>query len=93
MRTPQELFQASPVFKDYEAILNNPAFDYACSTALAAFMEGLSRNPTDPSKSWDCYLQYLGAKAVLDQLSQLNLKPEQPKPAPYQWHRPKTTNT
>lgn len=91
MRTAIELFQSSPAFvaKHYEELLNNPAFDAACSTALASFVESLPGSAADPSKAWDSYLQILGARAVLEKLSQLHLKPEEPRSEPMAWVRPK----
>lgn len=91
MRTAQELFQASPAFsaKHYEALLNNPAFEFACAAALASFIESLPSSAAEPSKAWDSYLQILGARAALLKLSQLHLTDDQPKPEPPAWKYPK----
>ncbi len=93
MRTAKELFQASPAFKDYESLLNNPAFEPACAAALASFLESLPRSAAEPSKAWDCHLQHIGARAALEHLSQLAQKPEPPKPDPIAWQRPKLKGT
>lgn len=91
MRTAKELFQSSFVFtaKHYEAMLNNPAFEPACAAALASFVESLPASAADPSKAWDSYLQILGARAVLETLSQLHLTNDPPKPEPAAWRYPK----
>ncbi len=89
MRTAKELFQASPAFKDYPSLLDNPAFEATCSAALASFVESLPGSAAEPSKAWDSYLQILGARAVLQHLSRLHEKPEPTKPDPIAWQRPK----
>lgn len=93
MRTATELFQASSAFKDYQSFLDHPAFEAACAVALASFVESLPGSAAEPSKAWDSYLQILGARAVLERLSQLHLKPEAPKPEPSAWQYPKTKPT
>lgn len=95
MRSALELFQSSPAFtsKQYADLLNNPAFEPACAAALAVFLESLPRTVADPSKSWDCHLQHVGARSVLETLSQLHLKPEAGKPEPPAWRYPKTNPT
>lgn len=89
MRTALELFQASPAFKEYPSFLDHPAFEGACAAALAVFLESLPRSAADPSKAWDCHLQHIGARAALEQLSQLHIKPEKPNPSPPPWDYPK----
>lgn len=95
MRTAKELFQASPAFtaKHYDGLLTNVAFEPACAAALASFVESLPGSSTDPSKAWDSYLQILGARAVLQTLSQLHLNDQQPKPEPPAWKYPKPKGT
>jgi hypothetical protein len=83
MRTSKALFQASPVFKEFNALLTNPAFESACKTALTSFVESLPESTAEPSKSWDSYCQILGARRVLEILSQLH-EPETT-PTPTKW--------
>jgi hypothetical protein len=93
MRTSKELFQASPAFGHYEALLNNPAFESACGAAMADFVESLPGSAAEPSKAWDSYLQILGARAVLEKLSQLHTRNETTKPEPPSWQYPKPKGT
>lgn len=72
MRTAKQTFRDSAAFKDYQAIVASPAFEPACSAALADYIESLPKETSEPSKSWDCYLKILGARAVLDTLSRLH---------------------
>lgn len=72
MRTAKETFRDSTAFKDYQTILASPAFEPACIAALADYIESLPKETSEPSKSWDCYLKILGARAVLEKLSQLH---------------------
>lgn len=88
MRTAKELFQDSSAFKSkqYSDLLNNPAFELACSSALASFVESLPNSAAEPSKAWDSYLQILGARAVLHQLGQLHINDEESRPEPLAFH-------
>lgn len=79
MRTAKELFRASSAFKDFQVMLASPAFEPACNAALLTLIESLPANAADPSKAWDCYLQIVGARAVLQKLSELHLSDESAK--------------
>ncbi len=92
MKSAKELFQASPAFIAYKEILNNAGFEPACHAALSDFVESLPANAGDPSKAWDCYLQIVGARAVLERLSRLHELPEKNRPDPWptlHYDRPK----
>lgn len=83
MKSAKLLFQATPVFKDYTALLNNPAFETACSVALASFIENLPQSSADPSKAWDSYLQIVGARRVLEVLGTLHEADQEAKPTKF----------
>jgi len=83
MRTSKQLFQSSPAFKEFQAMLASPAFEPACNAAILGLIESLPATAADPSKSWDCYLQIVGARRVLEILSQLH-EPETT-PTPQKW--------
>lgn len=83
MRTSKQLFQASPVFRDFNALLTNPAFETACNAAILGLIESLPGSAAEPSKAWDSYLQILGARRVLEILSTLH-EPETT-PTPQKW--------
>lgn len=85
MRNAKKLFQSSSVFKDFTAILSNPAFEAACGAALMDMIESLPASVSDPSKAWDCYGQIVGARLVLEKLSQLHVPDHEPKPEPPAW--------
>ena len=89
MTTAKKLFQSSPAFKDFQKLLEHPAFEAACHAALQDLIESMPRAGFDVSKGWDSYSQILGARLVLERLSQLHIPEEQPTPEPIQWHRPK----
>ena len=72
MRTAKELFRASSTFAEFQKMLASPAFEPACHVALETLVESLPASAADPSKAWDCYLQILGARRVLDILSRLH---------------------
>lgn len=83
MRTSKALFQSSPAFKGYQDIVANPAFESSCHAAIMGLIESLPTTAADPSKSWDCYLQIVGARNVLDHLSRLH-EPDTT-PTPQKW--------
>jgi len=83
MRTSKELFQSSPAFADFSQILTNRAFEPACSAALLGLIESLPAHSADPSKAWDAYLQIVGARRVLEILSELHVKDEPSKAVPF----------
>lgn len=60
-------------------MLASPAFEPACNAALLGLIESLPANAADPSRAWDCYLQIVGARAVLHKLSELHLPEEEAK--------------
>ncbi len=91
MRTARQLFQDSPAFKTYPAMLDNAAFEPACHAALGDLVESLPGSAGEPSKAWDSYLQILGARSVLQKLGQLHLKDAPPTPEPPAWQYKKTT--
>lgn len=95
MRSAKQLFQASPAFvgKHYEALLSNVAFESACAAALAEFVDSLPASAAEPSRAWDCYLQILGARAVLEKLATLHVNDDQSKPEPAPWQYPKPKGT
>jgi len=72
MRTARQLFQNSAAFKDYKIILENPAFEAACNAAVLDLLENLPSQSADPSKAWDSWLQVVGARKVLQGLSELH---------------------
>lgn len=78
MRTSKELFQSSPQFKDFQAILANPAFEASCNAALMGMIESLPSEAADASRAWDSYLQILGARKFIYMLSQLHVPDEKP---------------
>lgn len=79
MRAAKELFQSSPEFKNFQAIVASTAFEPACNAALLCLIEELPEKTADPSKAWDCYLQIVGARRFIDMLSQLHVPPEKEK--------------
>lgn len=78
MRTAKELFRSSPDFKGYQEIVANAAFESACNAALLVMIEDLPKHTGDPAASWDCHCQIVGARKVLEKLSELHLKDEAP---------------
>lgn len=79
MRSSKQLFQSSKDFKGYQEIIANPAFESACNAALMAMIEELPQKTTAPSESWDCHCQIVGARNVLEKLSQLHEKDDEMK--------------
>lgn len=76
MRTAKELFRSSPDFKGYQEIIANAAFESACNAALLVMIEDLPKHTGAPSDSWDAHCQIVGARKVLEKLSELHLKDE-----------------
>lgn len=83
MRTAKTLFQSSPAYKDFQAILTNPAFEPACHAAIASLVENLPGSATEPTKAWDSYLKILGAREVLEIFSRLHEPDKEPKQTPW----------
>jgi len=83
MKSAKSLFQATPVFKDYAGLLNNPAFETARHAALSSFSESLPQTSADPSKAWDSYLQIVGARRALEILGTLHEPDEESKPTKF----------
>lgn len=80
MRSSKELFHASAEYKaHFNALVSNPAFEGACNAALLGLVEELPERVADPSKSWDAYLQIVGARRVLELLSSLHVPEEKAK--------------
>lgn len=77
MITSKALFQSSPAFAEFKTFRASAAWESACNAALMGLVEALPSQATEPSKSWDCYLQILGARAVLDIFSRLH-EPDEP---------------
>jgi len=89
MISAKKLFQSSPAFKDFAKLLEHPSFESACHAALQDMIESMPRSGFDVSKGWDSYSQILGARTVLEKLSQLHIPEEQFKPEPPAWKYPK----
>jgi hypothetical protein len=83
MKTPKELFQATPYFRDFQALIANASFEPACQAALAEMISNLPSQVPDLARGWDSYLQILGARAFIDQLSRLHEPPEKPRRTPW----------
>lgn len=77
------MFQSSPAFRDFQQMLANPAFELACNAALMTFIEGLPQHTSAPTDAWDCHCQIVGAKKVLEKLSELHIKDESLKREPW----------
>lgn len=83
MRTAKVLFQGSSQSSEFQKLVAAPSFEVACHAALATLVESLPVGVADPSKSWDAYLQIIGARRVLEILSHLH-EPDEPS-KPTEW--------
>lgn len=85
VRTAKSLFQASTGFGDFKVFRASVGFETTLNAALLSFVESLPENAADPSKAWDCYLQIVGARRVLETLSRLHEPDTESKPEPAAW--------
>lgn len=63
-------------------MIASPSFEPSCNAALLAMIEELPA-AADVARTWDAYLQIVGARRVLEKLSELHLKDEQQKKVKY----------
>lgn len=73
MRSAKDLFQSSPAYKDYQQMIASPAFEPACNAALLAMIEDMPQAVSEPSKSWDAHCQIVGARNLIQKLSELHV--------------------
>lgn len=79
IRTAREAFLASPQREPFERITETAAFQEACHLALLTYVEEMQAME-DLNGACMAHARVSGAKAVLDVLRTLHLKPEKPEP-------------
>lgn len=85
MRTPREVFIASPHATGWKSVCNSEVFDPACIAALAELQSQMPSSatpgvPTDPYVGIDANAQMFGARRVLAILAGIAEPIKQPEP-------------
>ena len=82
MRTPKQLFLASPSRKPHEDWAMSTHSEFACIMALSVMESEMPESLSGVEKSWDYGAQMIGARRVLDILQRLHEPLEETKRRP-----------